>query len=79
MPDVLQAAQERLGRDDAAEFKVRLGRDGRRRCDEKMPPALPAERALGRGILVLFEATVRTLHTDLDRRFGHKLIAWRWS
>lgn len=79
MPDVLQAAQERLGLDDAAQLKVRLRRDGRRRGDEKMPAALPAERALGRGIFVLFEATVRTLHTDLDRRLGHKLIAWLWS
>ena len=47
---------------------------GRKR--RKVTAALPTDRAFGRGILHLLEATVRAFHTDLGRRrIGHWMLS----
>ena len=50
-----------------ARFRCRLG---------KVTTALATDRAFGRGILRLLEATVRAFHTDLGRRrIGHWVLS----
>ena len=76
-PYVLEAAQKILRRHNTTcDFQRRLRRFSRA-CNRKMLAALAAQRVLGRGILRLLKATVRTLHTELRRRLGHKLEALR--
>ena len=49
---------------------------GLRRKWRKVTAALPTDRAFGRGILHLLEATVRAFHTDLGRqRIGHWVLS----
>ena len=49
---------------------------GFRRKWRKVTAALPTDRAFGRGILQLLEATVWAFHTDLGRRrIGHWMLS----
>ena len=72
VPDALEAPEESLRRGDAAiEIEARFCR-GRLVRHREMLAALATKRVSGCGILHLFKATVRTIHTDFDRRFSHR-------
>jgi len=73
MPNASNTPKQRLRGDHAAEFQDRFRCDARRGYDGEMPAALSTKRALGCSILHLPKAAVRTLDTDLGRRFGHRL------
>ena len=77
IPEPSDALQKRLGCNRAPEFQGRFGFDTLGGSDEIMLAALPAKRVPRRGIFHLLEAAVWTLHTNLERRLGHRLAALR--
>ncbi len=75
-PKILKPVKEgRILRRGRLFFYTQL-QAGFRRKWRKVATALPTDRAFGRGILHLLEATVRAFHTDLGRRrIGHWVLS----
>ena len=70
-PYVLKAAQKSLRcRNTTCDFNAGFA-VSRAPANRKCLPHWRQQRVLGRGILRLLKATVRTLHTELRRRLGH--------